>query len=79
MKNGGAPVEVTVENRGPVRTIIINRPGSRNAVNRETADQLAEAFRAFESDETASVAVLFGAGGHFCAGADLKAISEGLA
>ena len=79
MKNGGAPVEVTVENRGPVRTIIINRPGSRNAVNRATADQLAEAFRAFESDETASVAVLFGAGGHFCAGADLKAISKGLA
>lgn len=72
-------MEVSVENRGPVRTIIINRPGFRNAVNRATADQLAEAFRAFEKDGTASVAVLFGAGGHFCAGADLKAISEGLA
>ena len=78
-KHGGAPVEVSVENRGPVRTIILNRPGSRNAVNRETADRLAGAFRTFEKDESASVAVLYGAGGHFCAGADLKAISEGLA
>jgi enoyl-CoA hydratase len=72
-------VEVIVENSGPVRTIMINRPGARNAVNRATADQLVEAFRAFEKDVSASVAVLFGADGHFCAGADLKAISEGLA
>ncbi len=70
---------VIVENQNKISTIIINRPGARNAVDRKTADQLVEAFQAFEKDEGLSVAVLFGAGGHFCAGADLKAISQGLA
>jgi len=68
---------VLVEKKGPVTTIVINRPECRNAVDRPTAEALAEAFRSFESDEESRVAVLAGAGGCFCAGADLKAISEG--
>ena len=62
----------------PVTTIILDRPEVRNAVDRATAEALAEAFRAFEADSEASVAVLWGAGGTFCAGADLKAFAEGL-
>ncbi|HEX4871731.1 MAG TPA: crotonase/enoyl-CoA hydratase family protein, partial [Nevskiaceae bacterium] len=55
----------------------IDRPEARNAVDGRTAAQLAEAFRAFEADETLKVAVLSGRGGHFCAGADLKAAASG--
>ena len=55
-------------------TVILDRPTLRNAVNLPTATALAAAFAEFESDERASVAVLCGAGGTFCAGADLKAI-----
>lgn len=62
---------------GPVTTVILDRPQVRNAVDRPTADALARAFLAFEADDSASVAVLWGAGGTFCAGADLKAISDG--
>ncbi|MEW6444343.1 MAG: crotonase/enoyl-CoA hydratase family protein [bacterium] len=68
---------VLTEKSGPVTTIIIDRPERRNAVDRPTAEELAQAFRAFERDEGARVAVLTGAGGCFCAGADLKALSEG--
>ncbi len=68
---------VLVEKKGPVTTIVINRPECRNAVDRPTAEALAEAFRSFEKDSESRVAVLTGAGGCFCAGADLKAISEG--
>jgi enoyl-CoA hydratase len=63
-----------VERRGPVTTVIIDRPEARNAVNRETAVALGDAFRQFDADQEAAVAVLWGAGGTFCAGADLKAI-----
>jgi enoyl-CoA hydratase len=63
---------------GPVTTITLDRPEVRNAVDRAAAGALAEAFRAFEADSEASVAVLWGAGGTFCAGADLKAFAEGL-
>jgi enoyl-CoA hydratase len=70
---------VLTEKTGPVTTIIINRPEVRNAVDRPTAEALVQAFREFEADSEASVAVLTGAGGCFCAGADLKAISEGRA
>ncbi|MFZ5563819.1 MAG: crotonase/enoyl-CoA hydratase family protein [Thermodesulfobacteriota bacterium] len=66
---------VLTEKQGPVTLITINRPEVRNAVNRPAADALAGAFRAFEADEAARVAVLTGAGGHFCAGADLKAVA----
>lgn len=67
---------VTVEQRGPVAIVTIARPDVRNAVDGPTAAALAEAFRAFERDEALAVAVLAGAGGTFCAGADLKAIAS---
>jgi enoyl-CoA hydratase/carnithine racemase len=65
---------VRVERDGPVTTVILHRPHARNAVDGPTAQALADAFRAFEADDEASVAVLYGEGGTFCAGADLKAI-----
>ena len=65
---------VLVERSGEVTTITIDRPEARNAVDGPTAAELAEAFRAFDADDSAAVAVLTGAGGVFCAGADLKAI-----
>jgi enoyl-CoA hydratase len=68
---------VYVENKDAVTTVILDRPEARNAVDRPTADALAAAFLAFEKDETARVAVLWGAGGTFCAGADLKAVATG--
>src|ERR1700742_3638905 len=64
---------VRVERKGPVTTVIIDRPGARNAVNGPTADALFAAFDEFDADDTASVAVLWGDNGTFCAGADLKA------
>ncbi len=68
---------VRVEKAGPITTVILERPAVRNAVDRPTAEALSAAFRAFDADEDARVAVLWGAGGTFCAGADLKAISQG--
>ncbi|SEK54876.1 crotonase/enoyl-CoA hydratase family protein [Rhodococcus maanshanensis] len=68
---------VLVRRDGPVTTISINRPSVRNAVDRPTAEALAAAFREFDDDQGAAVAVLHGEGGTFCAGADLKAISSG--
>jgi enoyl-CoA hydratase len=59
-----------------VTTIILDRPEVRNAVDRDTAQALADAFRAFDADDAQLVAVLWGAGGTFCAGADLKAIAD---
>jgi enoyl-CoA hydratase len=69
--------KVVVERDGPVTTVIINRPEVRNAVDNATAEALADAFRAFDGDDEQKVAVLWGAGGCFCAGADLKAIASG--
>ena len=66
---------VLIEKQGVVITIIIDRPPVRNAVDRPTAELLAEAFRAFEADDQARVAVLSGAAGSFCAGADLAAVA----
>ncbi len=66
-----------VDRHGPVTVVTIDRPGRRNAVDRPTADALLEAFEAFEADDSASVAVLTGADGTFCAGADLQAIADG--
>jgi enoyl-CoA hydratase len=68
---------VLVGRDGPVTTVTINHPAQRNAVDRETAAALADAFRAFEQDGDAAVAVLTGAAGHFCAGADLRGFAEG--
>lgn len=70
-------MSVRVERDGPITTVVLARPGARNAVDRATAEALAEAFRAFEADDSALVAVLYGEGGCFCAGADLKAIARG--
>ena len=68
---------VRIERSGPVTTVVLDRPEVRNAVDRATAAELAAAFRAFEADDGAKAAVLSGAGGTFCAGADLKAIASG--
>ena len=65
---------VRYEGEGPVVVVTIDRPDARNAVDRPTADALADAFRRFDADASLSVAILTGAGGTFCAGADLKAI-----
>lgn len=64
---------VRTEREGPVTTVLLSRPERRNAVDGATAQALAEAFRAFEDDLDAAVAVLHGEGGVFCSGADLKA------
>ena len=66
--------EVRVEKNGPVTTVILDRPQARNAVDGPTAMALFNAFEEFDRDESASVAVLWGDHGTFCAGADLKAI-----
>jgi enoyl-CoA hydratase len=66
---------VRVERAGAVTTVILDRPAVRNAVDRATAQALADAFRAFDADDEARVAVLWGAGGTFCSGADLHAIA----
>ncbi|MGZ4244460.1 MAG: crotonase/enoyl-CoA hydratase family protein [Solirubrobacteraceae bacterium] len=68
-----APDAVRVVRDGPVTTVLLSRPERRNAVDRPTALALADAFRSFDADADAAVAVLHGEGGVFCAGADLKA------
>lgn len=65
---------VRVERNGPVTTVILDRPHARNAVDGPTAAALYQAFDEFDRDDTASVAVLWGDNGTFCAGADLKAL-----
>jgi enoyl-CoA hydratase len=65
---------VRIDRQGPVTTVILSRPQVRNAVDGPTAAALADAFRSFEADPGAAVAVLWGEGGTFCAGADLTAI-----
>jgi enoyl-CoA hydratase len=67
-------MSVTIDIAGAVTTVVIDRPEARNAVDGPTAAALADAFRAFDADPSQAVAVLTGAGGTFCAGADLKAI-----
>jgi enoyl-CoA hydratase len=68
---------VRLERDDAVAIVTIDRPQVRNAVDRATAEALADAFRRFDADPSLAVAVLTGAGGAFCAGADLKALSEG--
>ncbi|GAA1564898.1 crotonase/enoyl-CoA hydratase family protein [Dactylosporangium maewongense] len=72
-----AGMSVRIERSGPVWTVVLDRPETRNAVDRDTAERLAAAFREFDADDTAAVAVLWGAGGTFCSGADLKAVAAG--
>jgi enoyl-CoA hydratase len=77
LRSGGPGAStVQVDRKGPVTTVILDRPAVRNAVDGPTAAALAEAFADFDADPDASVAVLFGAGGTFCAGADLKAMGS---
>src|SRR5215475_9868333 len=68
---------VRVEHRNRVTIVTIDRPEVRNAVDGETSEALAAAFRAFDVDDDHDVAILTGAGGTFCSGADLKAIASG--
>ena len=67
---------VTTEVDGPVLVVTLDRRDARNAVDRPTAQALADAFRAFDADAALSVAVFVGAHGTFCAGADLKAMAD---
>jgi enoyl-CoA hydratase len=69
-------MSVRYEVDGPIVVVTIDRPEVANAIDRPTADSLADAFRRFDADAALSVAVLTGAGGKFCAGADLKAMRE---
>ena len=69
--------KILVERSGPVTSIIMNRPEVRNALDNEAIELLGDAFREFEGDDDARVAVLAGVDGSFCAGADLKEISKG--
>lgn len=66
---------VEIKKSGPVWTVIHNRPEARNAMDPESADALTRAFLEFDADVTARVAVLYGEGGAFCAGWDLKFVS----
>ena len=68
---------ISIADDDDVRIITIDRPERRNAVDRVTGDALADAFRNFDADPNASVAILTGAAGTFCAGADLKGVAEG--
>ncbi len=70
-------MSVHIEKNGPVTTVVLSRKDVKNAVDRKTAEALAEAFRAFEADASAKVAVFTGDHGTFCAGADLKAMMSG--
>jgi len=67
---------VRVERDGPITTVLLNRPDVRNAVDGPTAQALSEAFLAFERDDESRVGVFSGEHGAFCAGADLKAVSQ---
>jgi enoyl-CoA hydratase len=68
---------VRTEKNGPVTTVVLSRPGVRNAVDRATAEALVSAFQNFDADPGALAGVLYGDHGAFCAGADLKAIASG--
>ena len=70
-------MSVSIANDGAIRTVTIDRPACRNAVDPATADALRQAFVDVEADDSVAVAVLTGAGGHFCAGFDLRAVGSG--
>jgi len=71
-------VTVSTTKDGPVTLVTLDRPQTRNAVDRDTADRLHAAFEEFDADDGQSVAVLYGEGGTFCSGADLKAMDQRL-
>jgi enoyl-CoA hydratase len=70
-------MSIRIEQDGPVWTVVLDRPEVRNAVDTEHAQGLLEAFESFDASEDAAAAVLWGAGGTFCAGADLRAVADG--
>jgi enoyl-CoA hydratase len=70
-------MSVSISRLENIAVVTMDRPQHRNAVDPATAQRLAEAFRSFDEDATLDVAILTGAGGHFCAGADLKAFAAG--
>ena|SRR5438477_10371873 len=67
---------IEFRSQGPVAIVTIDRPDVANAIDRPTAAALANAFRRFDADDALQVAVLTGANGTFCAGADLKAMRD---
>src|SRR5258708_19774775 len=67
---------VSISRLENIAVVTIDRPQHRNAVDHATARELANAFRSFDTDSALDVAILTGAGGHFCAGADLKALAN---
>jgi enoyl-CoA hydratase len=69
--------KVAVTSRNSTLIVTIDRPAVRNAVDNETAEALAEAFKTFDADPGMKVAIFTGAGAHFCAGADLKEMASG--
>src|SRR5438105_15242952 len=71
-------MSVHIERAGNIWTVVLDRPEVRNAVDGPTAQALADAFTEFDRDDSADVAVLWGAGGTFCAGADLHTMSNPL-
>ena len=68
---------VSIEHSGRIATVILDRPGVRNAVDPPTAAALVAAFQLLDADDAVHAMVLWGAGGTFCAGADLRAVSQG--
>ncbi len=68
---------IRIEKKYPILIVVIDNPDFRNAIDGPSAKELAEAFREFDKDEKALVAVLWGTNGNFCAGANLKAVAEG--
>jgi enoyl-CoA hydratase len=70
-------MSVRIERDGPVWKVVLDRPEVRNAIDTEHAEALLAAFESFDADRDAAVAVLWGAGGTFCAGADLRAVADG--
>ena len=75
--SGAGPDEIQIYDDAPIRVVTINRPARRNAVDSISAARLLEAFEEFDASPVLHVAVLTGAGGAFCAGADLKALAAG--
>ena len=73
----GEGAAVQFETRGHIAIVTIDRPHVRNAVDKATAEALADAFRRFEADPDLRVAILTGGSRHFCSGADLQAVAEG--
>jgi len=69
--------DVRTERHGRVLVVVLHRPARRNAVDVPTAQKLFDAFRGFDADASLDVAILTGAGGHFCGGADLQAMAGG--